>query len=168
MLYHFSEDPSIMVFHPRPTPSMEGHPSVVWAIDEEHAPHYFFPRACPRVICWCEETTSDEDRIAMFSLMSVTKLAAVESRWLERIRRTQLYRYTMPQEAFDLQNSNAGYYVARETVEPVQVEPMGDLLDHLTASQLELRFTPSLFPLRDRIISSTLGFSVIRFANAIP
>jgi len=167
MLYHFSEDPAIRRFHPRPAAAIEGNPSVVWAIDEEHAPHYFFPRACPRVVCWCEETTSQEDREELFALTSATKLAAVESAWLERIRQTVLYRYTMPDQAFSLHNAHAGYYVSYETVTPLLVEPVGDLLERLTASGLELRLTPSLVPLKNRIMGSTLGFSIIRFANAV-
>jgi hypothetical protein len=49
MLYHFSEDPTITRFDPRPHPSHPALPPAVWAIDRERAPMYFFPRDCPRI-----------------------------------------------------------------------------------------------------------------------
>lgn len=45
-LFHFSEDPSISCFVPRPHPFHPTLPPAVWAIDEERAPMYFLPRDC--------------------------------------------------------------------------------------------------------------------------
>ena len=47
-LFHFSEDPSIARFEPRSRSDDPDELPFVWAIDEEHAPHYYFPRDCPR------------------------------------------------------------------------------------------------------------------------
>jgi hypothetical protein len=59
-LYHFSHDPTIAEFVPRPVqvpsrraPGMEWlNGPLVWAVDAWHAPTYFFPRDCPRILLW--------------------------------------------------------------------------------------------------------------------
>ena len=56
-LYHFSDDPSITRFVPRPVLVPATRPPgsdwlngpLVWAIDEWHQPMYLFPRDCPRI-----------------------------------------------------------------------------------------------------------------------
>jgi hypothetical protein len=58
--------------------------------------------------------------------------------------------------------------VSRETVVPVSVEPVGDLMEALAAAGAELRIMPSLWPLYDAVIASTLDFSIIRWRNASP
>jgi hypothetical protein len=93
-------------------------------------------------------------------------VVALESGWLDRIRTTLLYRYTMPAEPFELLDATAGHWVARTQVEPLQVEPMGDLLAALAASDVELRITPALMPLWREVIRSTLAFSGTRLRNA--
>ncbi|WP_025688108.1 DUF6886 family protein [Paenibacillus zanthoxyli] len=166
MLYHLSEDPGIEIFRPRPSKSFPDLQPVVWAIDREHAPHYYFPRNCPRVIYSMPEGAAAEDTGSFFEHTSADKVIAVESAWLERIRHTRLYRYTFAEDSFTLFDKTAGYYISLEEVRPVIVEPMGDLLSKLLQEAVELRFTPDLHPLRNRIIQSALDFSIIRFGNA--
>jgi len=43
VLYHFSEDPSITVFFPRPHPSHPALAPAVWAIDAKRAPRFDDP-----------------------------------------------------------------------------------------------------------------------------
>lgn len=62
----------------------------------------------------------------------------------------------------------AGYYVSTEPVAPLTVEPVGDLLGNLIASGVDLRITPSLWPLHDALVGATLDFSMIRLQNAAP
>ncbi|CAM3617191.1 hypothetical protein MALU111345_14315 [Marinicrinis lubricantis] len=62
MLYHFSEVPMITSFKPRHSEAYPDLPPVVWAIDQEHTPHYYFPRNCPRVIYWIGEQATAGDR----------------------------------------------------------------------------------------------------------
>ncbi|MED1204661.1 DUF6886 family protein [Heyndrickxia acidicola] len=167
LLYHFSEDPSIKKFVPLPHPTKSEMPPVVWAIDEEHAPHYFFPRDCPRVVFSKSDKLSKEDERLFFSQTSASKVIAVESRWISRIQQTTLYQYTFDSAGFELYDAIAGYYISRFTAVPLAVEPLENLLDCLTRADVELRITPDLNPLRDEIISSTLdNFSIIRFQNA--
>jgi hypothetical protein len=58
--------------------------------------------------------------------------------------------------------------VARQAVEPVRVEPVGDLLAAHAAAGVELRIMPSLWTLYEAVIASTLQFSIIRWRNAAP
>ncbi|MBS4191951.1 hypothetical protein KHA94_17425 [Bacillus sp. FJAT-49705] len=165
MLYHFSENPHIITFSPRP--SKTSAKPVVWAIDQEHSIYYYFPRDCPRVIYWKADYTNENDKNQFFFGSSADKIITVESRWLERIRQTKLYVYSFSADSFEMFDENAGYYVSDQEVSPTKVEPVGILLEKLLSESIELRFTPDLYPIRDMVISSTLGFSIIRFGNAI-
>jgi hypothetical protein len=69
-LFHFSDDPAITIFEPRPVRVASKRPPgrewlngpLVWAIDEWHQPMYLFPRDCPRILIWPTERTTAEDR----------------------------------------------------------------------------------------------------------
>jgi hypothetical protein len=50
MFYHFSEEADIPIFTPRLSKAYPELEPAVWAIDESHAVHYYFPRNCPRII----------------------------------------------------------------------------------------------------------------------
>ncbi|WP_246067398.1 DUF6886 family protein [Paenibacillus koleovorans] len=167
IVYHFSEDPSIATFEPRRPRAYPDMPPVVWALDQEHAVHYYFPRDCPRVIYTKSEDASPADIARFFDGSTADKIIAVESRWLERIRSVRLYAYAFDGALFDPADGTAGYYVSHRTVTPLGVEPVGDLLERIASTGTELRLTPSLVPLRDAVIASTLKFSVIRYSNAV-
>jgi len=169
-LYHFSEDPTITHFEPRISPSYPGEVPVVWAMDAEHAPIYYFPRDCPRVTFWKLPTTSEEDKERFLGITAARIFAAIEGVWLERVRETILYRYEFPAEPF-LRSQEEGFYggyVSREAITPRSVEPVGNLLTALRDAGVELRITPSLWPLHDALLSATLHFSMIRMRNATP
>ena len=87
-------------------------------------------------------------------------------RSIARIRLTTLYRYELPAAAFRLLDKSAGHWVSEQRVEPLSVEPVGDLLDALAASDVELRITPRLIQLWQRVIDSTLAYSGTRLRNA--
>jgi len=165
-LYHFSEEPDIAIFEPRaPTARPEIEP-LVWAIDEWHAPMYYVPRECPRACFWPGADTTPADRERWFGGVDARMVIAVESDWLERIRATALYRYTMPPDGFVPNDDTAGHHVSRAAVAPLAVEPVGDLLAALVASGVELRMTPALLDMWQRVIGSTLSFSGTRLRNA--
>jgi hypothetical protein len=163
-LYHFSEENNIAVFEPRPSRLDE--PPLVWAIDQEHAPLYYFPRDCPRAAFGPGKQTTAEDAAPFRAVTRAHRIIAVENRWLQRILDTQLYVYHFATESFCMQDANAGYYVSRESVVPLQVEPVGGLIRKLTEANIELRFTPSLTPIREMVLNRTYDFSLIRMAHA--
>jgi hypothetical protein len=166
MLYHFSEDPTIRVFHPRPHPSNPDHLPIVWAIDADRAPLYFFPRDCPRVAYWKNDDTSEQDLSHFLKETSARMVIAIEAEWLNRLRSTELFVYELPKDQFQLIDKNAGYYVSYESVIPSARKPVGDLLDEITQAGVELRITPELHKLCDAVTTSTLAFSAIRMRNA--
>ncbi|MBO9128603.1 DUF6886 family protein [Bacillus sp. 165] len=165
-LFHFSETPDITYVEPRITKMNTDEKAYVWGIDEEHAPHYYFPRDCPRIAYWPALETSIEDRERFFSQTFAERIIAVESSWLKNIRETKLYVYELPSHTFECIDENAGYYVSSAAVVPLSVKPVGDLLYSLAKSNVELRITPSLWRLREAILNSTVGFSMIRLRNA--
>ncbi|MDD9266401.1 DUF6886 family protein [Paenibacillus sp. GCM10023248] len=166
-LYHFSEESGIEVFMPRVKDNRRDMPPVVWAIDEEHAFTFYFPRDCPRIVYTRNGGMSAADEKQFFGLTSSNIVVTVETGWYERIQRTTLYRYRMPEDTFQLFDACAGYYISRETVVPLEVEPMTRLLDRLMQLNIDVRFTPNLHPLRDAILASSItDFGIHRFGNA--
>lgn len=165
-LFHFSEDSDIRRFEPLPPPPRIGRPPVVWAIDEEHAPHYYFPRNCPRICYWIGPGTTAADRERFFRETAAKRIIAIEFGWLDRVRKAAIWVYELPAETFVLEDDTAGYFASTEGVSPLRVEPLGDPLERLASSGVELRMTPSLGPLREALVPSTVPFSMIRLRNA--
>lgn len=166
-VFHFSEDPGIEIFSPQPLASDPKSEPLVWAIDDEHRFLYCFPRDCPRVAGWVLPETTAEDALRFFADTTARRIMAIESSWLERLGSTKLYAYTLPSETFEGLD-DIGMHVSRSSVAPASVEPVGDLLTALLAEDVELRITPSLWPLADALVASTLHFSLIRMRNAMP
>jgi hypothetical protein len=164
VVYHFSEDPDIAVFEPRtPAQRPEVQP-LVWAIDAWHAPMYFFPRDCPRILFWPLPATTADDRARYWGDRDARMVACVEWAWLPRIREARLYRYTFDDAGFE-DLDDAGMRVHRGSVVPAAVEPVGDLLAALKDAGVELRLMPSLLPLRG-MWETSLHASGIRLRNA--
>ncbi len=164
-VYHFSEDPGIAEFVPRAPLAHPDTEPFIWAIDAWHAPLYYMPRDCPRVCFWPLPTTTPEDRERFFSSVSGRMVIAIEAAWYERLVKTALYRYTFDDASF-FPTHDHGVHLSRETARPKRVEHVGNLMERLTASDIELRLCPSLAPLGERIIQTSLHFSLIRMRNA--
>ena len=166
-LYHFSEDPSIKRFVPRPVRIGPSDEALVWAVDSAHCHQFYFPRDCPRVVISKSCHTTAEDAGRFFGHTTAEIVAAIESRWLRRMRSTTVYRYTLPAEGFSLRDEYAGYWVSEEECRPLEVEPIRDLMAALVDVGVDLRIMPSLVPLRDAVIGSTVNFDIIRWRNAV-
>ncbi len=169
-LFHMSDQPAITRFDPRPlaAPDAGQSQALVWAIDREHLHNYMLPRDCPRVTFYARPDSTPEDIARLIGYSTATYVVAIESRWLPEVARQQLYRYEMPGDTFTLLDAGAGYYVSREPVLPRSMTPITNLLGELLRHDIELRVTPSLWPLRDAVAASTLQFSIIRMRNALP
>lgn len=166
LLYHFSEDPEIKLFQPRPGRQIEDRPDgelLVWAIDEERSPVYFFPRECPRIVLWPVEGSISED-IRLWMGGDARMVAHIESAWIERLESCQLYRYSFETTGFENLNDH-GVHVSPNSVEPVSVDPVGSLEKALQDVGVELRVMDSLQSLTDAWHSS-LHFSGVRLRNA--
>lgn len=164
MLFHISEESGITRFEPRASEYAAG--LVVWAIEERRLCNYLVPRECPRVTYYAgvSATAADVERF----LGPSPAVVAIESGWLERVRSTRLYCYHMPAETFESLDGAAGYFVSRVPVVPSRIEVFDDPVGELLRRGIELRIVPSLWPLRDAVVASSLQFSLIRMRNAAP
>lgn len=166
-LFHFSEEGDIEVFVPRVKENRKDMPPVVWAIDDAHEFTFFFPRDCPRIVYTRNAGITNEDNEKFFGLTGSDIVITVESGWYERIKRTTLYRYRLPGDTFHLFDETAGYYISPQTVQPLEVDPLPNLLERLMDLNIDVRFTPNLHPLRNAILNSSVqDFGIHRFANA--
>lgn len=163
-LYHFSEDPRIERFDPRASQVRPELPPVVWAIDEWHAPMYYFPRDCPRILLWALPGTTPADRARWLGEGDARMVAHIERAWVDRLGSTALYRYTVDGAGFTHLH-DAGMHVSAEPVVPQSTEPVGDLAEALRRADVELRVLESLTPLRGSW-DTTLHASGIRLRNA--
>lgn len=171
-LFHFSDDPGITRFVPRPvaTPSVRPpgrewlNGPLVWAIDEPHAPMYLFPRDCPRILMWPVASTTAGDRERWLGGTAARIVAFVEEAWRERLGAASIHRYELPSPTFE-DLGDAGMHVSRVAVEPIGLVTVHDLPAALAASGTELRVVESLSPLR-AAWGSSLHVSGIRLRHA--
>jgi len=157
-LWHFSEDASLRRFVPRD--------GKVWAIDEPHSWLYWFPRDCPRACFWAVDSTADEDVERWLDGDRHRRVAVIETGWLQRVRAVSLYAYRMPPEPFEIVQDDR-FYIAATPVDAIERVEVGDLLARHAAAGIELRIAPSLYPLWDKVVETTLEFSGIRLRNAV-
>jgi hypothetical protein len=172
-LFHFSDDPSIDRFVPRPVRVPSERPAgmewlngpLVWTVTEQRQAAYLFPRDCPRILLWLTPTTTDEDRRAWWGERDASMIACVEWRWLDALRATELFRYELPAETFRPIEDDGWMQVSDREVAPIGVDRCGDLLEAHARLAVELRFMDSLRPLAD-VWSTSLHASGIRLRNA--
>ena len=163
-LFHFSEDPAIERFEPHVPATQPDAPPMVWAIDAEHAPTYWFPRNCPRAAFWPKE----EPTPTQLALLGGRRrrVHAIEWAWLERMRTCALYAYELDPEPFQRRPQSGGAWTSTVAVEPLRVSPVGDLLARHHEARIELRLVDNLWPLWELVTSSGLPFSGVRLRNA--
>jgi len=169
-LYHISDKPGIKRFDPRPAPdpSAKQKGLMVWAIDYEHVHNYLLPRDCPRVTFFASKDSDPKDVERLMSGTSAKHVVAIETCWLPEIQKQCLYQYEFNSEGFALVDEVAGYYVSRKPVIPIAETKIDNILAALLEHDVELRIMPSLLKLRETVINSTLGYSIIRMHKAHP
>jgi hypothetical protein len=170
---HFSEDPTIERFVPHVAATAQQPEPYVWAVDDENAPSYWFPRHCPRGMAWAVPgLTSDADRDRILGPGGGHRVHAVEYGWLDALRTTALYGYRLPKakfQPFPNSGKRPHAWVSEEPVTPLgPPEPVGDLLRLHEEAGIQLRVLNNLWPFWDAVTTSTLAFSGIRLANATP
>jgi len=169
-LYHVSEESGIATFEPRIPPSPDSgitYP-VVWAVEDARLHSFLLPRDCPRVTFYPGPSSDERDvRSLMGPPGSAAKsVVAIESRWVPRVRETSLYLYRMPVVGFELADAMAGYWISTKPVSPLDVMQVRDCMQAIVERNVELRIVPSLWPLRDAVVKSSLSFSCIRMRMA--
>jgi hypothetical protein len=172
-LFHFSDDPLIHRFEPRPVRVPSIRPTgrewlngpLVWAIDEPRQPMYLFPRDCPRILLWPTPATTALDKDAWWDGSAARMLAFVEEGWRARLSEAAIWRYELPPEPFE-DLKDAGMWVSRSAVVPLSVTRIDNLPAALEAENVELRVLPDLTPLKG-VWNTTLHASGIRLRNAV-
>ncbi len=163
-LWHVSENPAIEVFNPHHNELHALDEPLVWAVDTRYSWLYWFPRDCPRACFDAKEDTTDEDVERWLDGDRKLRVSVIEAAWLERFRSARVYAYRLPPETFEPWDK---FYVSRETVVPLELVELGDLLARHAEAGNELRIAPSLYPLWNKVIETTLDFSGIRLRNAV-
>lgn len=166
-LWHVSEDPTLSYFAPHRAATASSDEPLVWAVDTRHLPLFWFPRDCPRCTFWADERSTEAD-VTEFLGSRSARVHVIESRWLERVRTSQLHLYRLPEATFTECPNPAGYWVSREAVEAIERVTIGDLVGRHNAAEITLRTEGNLWPLWNAVVSSTLAFSGIRLRNARP
>ncbi|MDR9804789.1 DUF6886 family protein [Rhizobium hidalgonense] len=169
-LFHFSDDPDIAVFEPRPVRIASVRPvgrewlngPLVWAIDGDYDFMYLFPRDCPRILLWATAETSEPERRRW--LGDWRAVAFIERHWLERLEAQAIHRYELPAEDFEDLN-DAGMWVSRRRVIPMGKSVITRLDRVFAPRRVELRVVDSLRPLKS-LWDTTLHVSGIRLRNA--
>ena len=162
-LWHVSEDPAITRFEPHLRPEHAAEEPLVWAIDTRHLPLYWFPRDCPRTSFWASTETAEEDVERFLDGDRSRRVHTIEAVWLDRMRAARVFAYRVPEETFEPWDR---FWVSRRPVEPLELVELGDLLALHAGAGIELRISPELLLLWDKVVNSTLDFSGIRLRNA--
>lgn len=165
VVYRFSEDSTLRRFAPHVPPSNPSHPPVVWGVDDEHAPLYWFPRAVPRISVWAHDREQQQRLTERFAT-EAHRICAAEQCRLDEIRAGRVYRYTFDASQFEPWDHADGQYVASEVVYPQEIEVVDDLLRAHGEAGVELRLTPRLGSLMDAILASGLPFGFVRIRDA--
>lgn len=162
-IWHVSETADIQRFEPRADANGRER---VWAIGESRLHNYLLPRDCPRVTYFATPATSAFDRSRFFSVSDAQSVVAIEHAWLPMVRNARLYLYEFAPDDFVLEDAVAAYWISERATTPIACTEIDDALRALTARAVELRVVSSLWPLRDAVVASSLGFSIIRMRNA--
>lgn len=169
-LYHISDKPGIKRFDPQPVPSKSAKQEglMVWGIDWDHLHNYLLPRDCPRVTFFASPSSDPNDVDKLMGGSSAKHVVAVEARWLPEIQKQCLYQYEFDSEGFTCIDEVAGYWISRKSVVPIAETKIDNILTALLEHDVELRIMPFLWKLREVVINSTLGYSIIRMHKAQP
>jgi Family of unknown function (DUF6886) len=162
-IFHVSETAAIDRFEPRI--DSQGRERV-WAIGDSRLHNYLLPRDCPRVTYYANAATTTEDRRAFLATSDARSVVAIEQAWFAALRDTHLHVYEFDPSDFVLDDAIAAYYVSANVAIPIGCREVVDLPRELFRRAVELRLLPSLWPLHDAVVASSLAFSIIRMRNA--
>jgi hypothetical protein len=161
-LFHYSEDPGVARFEPHVPRTNPNVAAAVWAIDEARSPLYWFPRDCPRVTVWANDAPQRRRLQQLFDTEGV-RVHAAPSSWSDEIAGCSLYEYRFDASGFDPWPEAEGQWIARRTVIPFDVVPVGDLFLRQREAEVDLRLVPDLQAMREMALDSGLPFSIVRY-----
>ena len=171
-LFHFSDNPNIDVFVPRPVRIAAKRPiglewlngPLVWAIQDSYEAMYLFPRECPRILLWRTPKTTEEDYQLWWKGSTAKFLVYIEEAWLNQVNTATIYRYNLPIEAF-VSLEDAGMWVAKTEVTPIGLDTLTQLPKEYQKGHIEVRTLDNLLPLKG-VWQTSIHASGIRLRNA--
>lgn len=125
------------------------------------------PRDCPRLTAWPRTGVERTASCAAFAT-TADRVPAIECSWLAILRRTELASHRFDAVEFRPWPDASGQWIRKSVVEPIDVQPVGDLLTAHADAGIEMRVVPSLWPLHDLAMSGGWDFSSVRMRNAQP
>lgn len=169
-LFHVSETPNITVFKTRKPKRSDlvNETGLVWALSERTLVNFFTPRDCPRVTYHVAPHTHCADKKNHLSALDIEHVMVIEHAWVQRMQAVTLYVYEFDPKPFVLQDEQAGYYVSRETVQPLACYVIQNVWHALASFNVEVRLVENLWPICRTIQASTFYWSMCRMANAQP
>jgi hypothetical protein len=81
------------------------------------------------------------------------------------MRSTRLNAYRLSDRTFEPDDEVGGYWLSRESVEPLELVALDDLVARHADAGIELRIVPDLACLWQRVIASSVQFSGLRLRN---
>jgi hypothetical protein len=147
ILYHFSEFGNIDCFQPRPPLRHPDSEPLVYAIDDWHAPLYFFPRNCPRIALWPVDSTTNEEGPNFTQDTSARMLIYIESSFEPAWRNEDLFRYEFNPEDGFIDTGDIGVWISRQIVWPRERTRLTDLPAQAEHANVEVRVVNSLIEL---------------------
>ena len=109
-------------------------------------------------------TTADDAEL----LAGSDRVHIVETGWVDRMQAARVYAYRLAEESFAPDEEVGGYWLSRDTVLPIDVVQLDDLVERHRSAAIELRTLDNLWPMWSRVVGSSLEFSGIRLHNALP
>lgn len=162
VLFHYSEDPGVARFVPHVPRTNPDVAAAVWAIDQAHAPLYWFPRDCPRVTVWANDPRQRRRLREVFDTEH-SRVQVAPTSWTDAIVTCRLYEYRFDGSDFNPWPDAEGQWISRRIVVPLDVAPVGDLLERHREANVDLRFVADLSTMREIALQSGLPFSIVRY-----
>ena len=97
---------------------------------------YWFPRECPRGTVWARDDV-EQDRLRDLFQTTAERVHVTELAWLPRLQSCELYVYRLDARAFEPWDEAHGQWIAHETVAPLSVEAVGELLSRHARAHAE-------------------------------
>ena len=93
------------------------------------------------------------------------RVHAIELDWMPVMQRADLYRYSFDAAAFRPWSDASGQWISDSPIEPMDVQPVGDLVQRHADASIELRLVPNLWPIRDLAVSDRWDYSIVRISS---
>jgi hypothetical protein len=167
VLYHVSDRPGIERFEPRRAPSSALDEPLVWAVEERLLHNYLLLARLPAGDVLRRAGQRPGGRGAPAGRHSRRPRRGDREGVARTTRWKRLYIYELSSDV-PAGRRRRHVHVSAETVTPRAVRLVDHVLGALVERDVDLRITPSLWPLRDLVVASTLAYSMIRMRNAKP